>query len=88
MVLIYQYQQLGQVQVLGWIEVVTGDLCIGGRYTNRNFNGEVASMVITTLRTDDNLPTNAEITAMVKDPMQWIVDYKEGNNFRHCTTEL
>ena len=44
-------------------------------------------MVITTLRTDDNMPTNAEITAMVKDPMQWIVDYKEGNNFRHCTTD-
>ena len=66
---------------------ITGDLCIGGRYGNRNFNGEVASMVITTLRTDDNLPTNAEITAMVKDPMKWIVDYKEGNNFRHCTTD-
>ena len=65
---------------------VTGDLCIGGRYTNRNFNGEVASMVITTLRTNDNMPTNSEITAMIKDPMQWIVDYKEGNNFRHCTT--
>ena len=66
---------------------VTGHLCIGGRYTNRSFNGEVASMVVTTLRTDDDMPTNAEITAMIKDPMQWIVDYKEGNTFRHCTTD-
>ena len=65
---------------------VTGELCIGGRYTNRSFNGEVASMVVTTLRTDDDMPTDAEIVTMVKDPMRWIADYKVGGKFRHCTT--
>ena len=65
---------------------ITGDLCIGGRYTNRSFNGEVASMVVTTLRTDDDMPTNAEIEMMIKDPTQWVDDYKVGSQFRHCTT--
>ena len=65
---------------------ITGDFTIGGRSNERSFNGEIASMVITTLRTDDDMPTNAEIEMMIKDPLNWIVNYKEGQQFRHCTT--
>jgi len=66
---------------------IMGDFTIGGRGSNRSFNGQVASMVVTTLRTDDDMPTNAEIEMMVKDPTQWVADYKVGSDFRHCTTD-
>ena len=62
---------------------VTGDLTIGGRGSNRNFHGKVASMVTTTLLRNQALPTDAEITAIVRDPVQWMTDYKVGNSFRH-----
>ena len=65
---------------------ITGDFTIGGRANDRSFNGKIASMVITTLRTDDDMPTNAEIETMITDPSNWIVNYKEGQQFRHCTT--
>ena len=62
---------------------VTGDLTIGGRGSNRNFHGKVASMVTTTLLRNQTLPSAAEITAIVRDPVQWMTDYKVGNSFRH-----
>jgi len=65
---------------------ITGDFTVGGRGSDRSFNGEIASMVVTTLRTDDDMPTNAEIEMMIKDPTQWVADYKVGSQFRHCTT--
>ena len=65
---------------------ITGDFTIGGRGTNRSFNGQVASMVVTTLRTDDDMPTSTEIVSMVKDPLGWVDNYKVGSQFRHCTT--
>ena len=66
---------------------ITGDFTIGGRGTDRSFYGQVASMVVTTLRTDDDMPTNAEIQEMIMDPMGWIDTYKAGGTFRHCTTD-
>ena len=59
-----------------------GDMTIGGRGANRNFHGKVASFVSTTLRVGVAMPTTAEIELMITDPMQWLADYKVGNDFR------
>ena len=66
---------------------IMGDFTVGGRGSDRNFNGQIASMVVTTLNTDADMPTNAEIVEMIKDPLGWVQDYKVGSNFRHCTTD-
>ena len=60
----------------------TGDMTIGGRGANRSFHGKVAAMVITTLRRNVAMPTDAEISMMVRDPEQWLTDYKVGNSYR------
>lgn len=62
---------------------IAGDFTIGGRGNNRSFRGEVASMVVTTLKKDVAMPSNAEIDKMVTDPMGWLDDYKVGNNYRY-----
>jgi hypothetical protein len=59
-----------------------GNLTIGGRSGNRNFHGKVASMVVTTLLTDTNMPTDAEIQEMITDPVKWLNDYKVGTSYR------
>jgi len=61
---------------------VAGDFTVGGRGSNRNFHGKVASMVVTTLPRNTDMPTDAEISAMVRDPLQWLTDYKVGNPWR------
>lgn len=61
---------------------ISGDFTIGGRGSNRNFHGKVASMVVTTLPRNVAMPTNAEITEMMNDPMNWINDYRIGNDYR------
>ena len=67
----------------------TGDFTIGGRGNNRSFNGEVASMIVTTLRIGQPMPTDAEIEAMITDPVSWVADYKIGNSYRptHLPTD-
>ena len=60
----------------------TGDFTVGGRGANRTFRGKVAAMVVTTLRQNVAMPSDAEIAAMVRDPKQWLLDYKVGNDFR------
>jgi hypothetical protein len=59
--------------------LVGGDFTIGGRGSNRSFHGKVASMVVTTLKLNDPMPNDAEIKAMITDPMGWLNDYKIGN---------
>ena len=61
---------------------VGGDFTIGGRGSNRNFHGQVASMVITTLRTNFAIPTDAEIKLMITDPKKWEDDYRVGQFVR------
>jgi hypothetical protein len=61
----------------------TGQLSVGGRGANRSFHGKVASMVVTTLRKNQPMPADAEIKEMITDPLGWVADYKEGNDFRH-----
>ena len=65
---------------------VTGDLTIGGRGSNRSFRGQVASMVVTTLRVNQPMPSDAEIEAMITDPVAWLDDYKVGELFRPITS--
>jgi hypothetical protein len=60
----------------------TGDFTIGGRGSNRSFHGKVASMVITTLRSDFAMPTDAEIKLMITDPKKWEDDYRVGQFVR------
>lgn len=61
---------------------LTGGMTIGGRGANRNFHGKVAAMVVTTLRRGQQMPQDAEISMMVRDPQQWMTDYKVGVNYR------
>ncbi len=62
---------------------VEGAFTVGGRGSNRNFHGKVASMVVTTLKREAQpLPSNEEIKVMVTDPIRWIQDYKVGETFR------
>jgi hypothetical protein len=61
---------------------IAGDFTVGGRGSNRNFHGKVASMVVTTLRRNQPMPTTSEIAEMVRDPQQWQIDYKNGQTFR------
>jgi len=63
----------------------TGNFTVGGRGSNRNFHGKVASMIVTTLRTNVAMPTDAEITEMMTDPIGWLNDYKVGNTFRYAS---
>jgi hypothetical protein len=63
---------------------VTGDFTVGGRGSNRSFHGKVASMVVTTLRRGQPMPSDAEISMMVRDPMQWLTDYKVGQSYRQA----
>ncbi len=64
---------------------VTGDFTIGGRGSNRSFHGKVASMVVTTLKRNQDMPDGTEIKMMITDPVKWLQDYKVGNSYRHPT---
>ena len=61
---------------------ITGDFTIGGRSSNRNLHGKVASMVVTTLKLNSPMPTVTEIHKMITDPVKWVADYKIGNDYR------
>ena len=64
---------------------VVGPLTIGGRGSNRNFHGKVASFVVTTLKQGQAMPTDAEHEMMITDPVQWMTDYKVGKTYRRPT---
>ena len=59
-----------------------GKLTLGGRGANRSFHGKIASFVTTTLKQSDSMPSDAEIAAMITDPVSWVDDYKVGNDYR------
>ena len=61
---------------------IGGDFTIGGRGSNRSFHGKVASMVITTLKTNTTMPSAAEIELMITDPKKWEDDYRDGETVR------
>ena len=55
---------------------------VGGRMGSEPSDTTWAGVVMTTLRSGQNLPTDTEISVMVRDPLQWEIDYKNGNPFR------
>jgi len=57
-------------------------LTLGGRSSNRNFHGQIASFVCTTLERDTPMPDAAEIAYMMTDPIGWFYTYKNGNSGR------
>ena len=64
---------------------VTGNVKIGGQgssYNSMRFQGKVASFVSTSLMRDVAMPTDAEVEAMITDPIKWLADFKVGNTFR------
>lgn len=61
---------------------VAGSFTIGGRGANRNFHGKVASMVVTTLKLNVDMPNANEIEEMITDPMDWMTNYKVGQTYR------
>jgi len=67
-----------------------GFVTVGGRGSNRNWHGKVASFLVTTLLRGVAMPTDAEIEMMVTDPNQWLTDYKNGQTYRlpDSTVEL
>ena len=52
---------------------ISGDLTIGGRGSNDNFHGKIASMVVNTLKVNQILPDDVEIAMMINDPMKWVM---------------
>ena len=57
---------------------------IGGLPNGSRETGHmVASTVVTTLKQGQELPSDAEISMMVRDPMEWLSSYKVGNDYRH-----
>ena len=61
---------------------ITGTFTIGGRGSNRNFHGKVASMVVTHLKLDTAMPADAEIKLMITDPKKWEDDYRIAQSVR------
>jgi len=66
---------------------VTSNFTIGGRGSNRSFHGKIASMVVTTLRVNQPMPTTTEIEMMIKDPVKWLQDYKIGKTYRVASSQ-
>ena len=67
-------------------KTVNGNFTIGAAVAagQKPFYGKVASSVITTLKNNTLAPVAAEIELMIKDPIKWETDYKQGSTFRLC----
>ena len=66
---------------------VSGDFTIGGRGSNRSFHGKVSSMIITTLKKDEPIPTDSEIELIITDPKKWEDDYRVGQTVRASNSD-
>ncbi len=67
---------------------IGGRFYVGSQYQdNKEFQGQIASAVVTTLRNSQTLPDATEISMIVNDPMKWLNDYKVGNNWRQPNLE-
>ena len=68
----------------GTTQDVGGYFYVGSYVTNtaNRFKGQIASTVVTTLRTGQSLPDDTEVAMIVGDPIKWITTYKIGNPWR------
>ena len=65
---------------------LNGDFYIGRESGSQSFNSnsslKVASTLISTLKRDFLLPNDTEISMQVRDPQQWVIDYRDGTQQR------
>ena len=61
----------------------SGNFTVGGADSSRSFYGKVASMVVTTLKINQTMPTDAEIILMITDPEKWLAENKVGADYRY-----
>ena len=61
---------------------LNGSFSLGGRGSNRSFHGKVAAVVVSTLKTDFDIPSDAETKMIITDPMKWWQDYMLGETGR------
>jgi hypothetical protein len=68
----------------GTTQDVGGYFYVGSYVTNtaNRFKGQIASTVVTTLRTGQSLPDDTEVAMIVRDPIEWMTTYKTGNPWR------
>ena len=62
----------------------TGNFFVG-RYTGSGLTGNLiytSSLVVTTLLRGETKPTDGEISLMVRDPLKWVIGFKNGKDFR------
>ena len=65
---------------------LNGDFYVGRESGSQSFNSnsslKVASTLISTLKRDFLLPDDTEISMQVRDPQQWVIDYRDGTQQR------
>ena len=60
-----------------------GEFTIGGGLSlGKDHYGDVASVVVTTLKRGVAMPDEAEATMMIRDPSRWVAEYKVGESYR------
>lgn len=69
-------------------EQISGSFVVGGLGTVRSFVGKISSVVVTTLSQNITLPSDTEVSMIVRDPLQWLTDYKVGNDFRRSNYQF
>lgn len=67
----------------GYTGTITGDFYVGARFVNAGLShGMIASVVATTLKQGEDLPSDTEIREITLDPLKWLNDYKVGRDWR------
>ena len=64
---------------------VNGSFYIGREFSatfNSNHSLKVASTLVSTLKRDFLLPDDTEISMQLRDPQQWVIDYRDGTQQR------
>ena len=65
---------------------LNGDFYIGRESGSQSFNSnsslKVAATLVSTLKRDFLLPDDTEISMQVRDPQQWVIDYRDGTQQR------
>ncbi len=64
---------------------INGSFYIGREFSatfNSNHSLKVASTLVSTLKRDFLLPDDTEISMQVRDPKQWVIDYRDGTQQR------
>ncbi|MDG2279117.1 MAG: hypothetical protein P8L42_00635, partial [Flavicella sp.] len=60
----------------GYTGTITGDFYVGARFVNAGLShGMIASVVATTLKQGEDLPSDTEIREITLDPLKWLNDY-------------